>query len=80
MDTSEIVRLERYLRDRFSQRINISRKRRNDGSVEVTLGEEFIATIYRDDEDGEISYQFTMAILEEDLPDATVGRMSRPTR
>lgn len=80
MDTSEIVRLERYLRDRFSQRINISRKRRNDGSVEVTLGEEFIATIYRDDEDGEISYQFTMAILEEDLPDAAVGRMNRPTR
>lgn len=80
MDTSEIVRLERYLRDRFGQRINVSRKRRNDGSVEVTLGDEFIATIYRDEEDGEVSYQFTMAILEEDLPDAAVGRMSRPGR
>ncbi len=80
MDTSEIVRLERYLRDRFGQRINVSRKRRNDGSVEVTLGEEFIATIYRDEEDGEVSYQFTMAILEEDLPDAAVGRMNRPGR
>ena len=80
MDTSEIVRLERYLRDRFGQRINVSRKRRNDGSVEVTLGDEFIATIYRDEEDGEVSYQFTMAILEEDLPDAAVGRMNRPGR
>ena len=80
MDTGEIVRLERYLRDRFGQKINVSRKRRNDGSVEVTLGDEFIATIYRDEEDGEVSYQFTMAILEEDLPDAAVGRMNRPGR
>ena len=37
-------------------------------SLEVYLAEEFIGTLYRDDEDGEISYAFNMAILEIDLP------------
>ena len=43
-----------------------------DGSVEVSLGEEFIAIIYRDvdEDDGEVSYAFQMAILEMDLPPA----------
>ena len=31
------------------------------------VGEEFIGVIYRDDEDGELSYNFTMAILDDDL-------------
>jgi Protein of unknown function (DUF3126) len=31
------------------------------------LGEEFLGVIYRDEEDGELSYNFSMAILEMDL-------------
>ena len=40
--------------------------------MEVNLGEEFIGIIYRDNEDGEVSYAFQMAILDIDLrgPDA----------
>ena len=36
-------------------------------SVEVYVGEEFIGVISIDDEDGEISYNLNMAILETDL-------------
>ncbi|MEE8578924.1 MAG: DUF3126 family protein, partial [Hyphomicrobium sp.] len=36
-------------------------------SAEVFIGDEFIAVLFREDEDGEISYQFQMAILDLDL-------------
>jgi hypothetical protein len=37
-------------------------------SAEVMVGDEFIGVISRDDEDGEVCYQFNMAILDIDLP------------
>ena len=40
---------------------------RKDDSAEVFIGEEFIGVIYRDDEDDELSYNFSMAILDNDL-------------
>ena len=36
-------------------------------SAEVYIGDEFIGVVYRDDEDGDLSYNFTMAILDIDL-------------
>ena len=44
-------------------------KRQKDDSVEVMISDEFVGVIYRDDEDGEVSYDFNMAILEFDLHD-----------
>jgi len=71
MQKSEIARLQKYLQEKFGNsniRLNI---RKEDGdSVEVMLGSEFIGVIYRDDDDGDISYDFNMAILEMDLPAA----------
>ena len=40
-----------------------------DDSVEVYLGSEFIAVIYKDVDEGETSYQFQMTVLSEDLGD-----------
>jgi hypothetical protein len=66
---SEMARLQKYLRDKFgTERIVLGPKARKDGSVEVSLGGEFIGIIYRDEEDGEVSYAFHMAIMEMDLP------------
>ena len=42
----------------------------DDGAVGFGLGDEFMGTIYRDDDEGDISYDFNMAILEMDLPPA----------
>ena len=36
-------------------------------SCEVYIGEEFIGVISKDEEDGELSYHFSMAILDIDL-------------
>ena len=66
-----MLRVQKYLRDTFGNR-NIRLHDRNlaDGSVEVLLGEELIGVIYRDEEEGEVSYDFNMSILEFDLPPA----------
>ena len=40
---------------------------RKEDSAEVYVGEEFIGVLFRDDDEGEISYQFQMAILDYDL-------------
>ena len=39
-----------------------------DDMVEVFMEDEFIGTLFRIIEDGEVSYTFNMAILEFDLP------------
>ena len=69
MEQSELLKLQKYLRDLFRlDIIEVVPQSIKDDSAEVMVGEEFIGVIYRDEEDGEISYQFQMAILEIDLP------------
>jgi hypothetical protein len=43
-------------------------------SVEVMINGEFIGVVFKDEEDGEVSYAFNMAILEMDLPPAPASR------
>ena len=70
MNPVEINRLQEYLQSKFNVPNLAVRGRANkDDSAEVYFGEEFIGVIFRDDEDGEVSYDFNMAILEIDLPE-----------
>lgn len=69
MELSEILRLQSYLREKFNtERITLDQKSRKRDSVEVLIGGEFIGVIYKDEEEGETSYAFNMAILDIDLP------------
>ena len=63
----ELPRIQRYLENLFKNTGFALKIRKNADSVEVLLNGEFIATLYKDDEDGDISYDFNMAILEEDV-------------
>jgi hypothetical protein len=64
----EISKLTAFLRRKFDlPTITVRRRPQKDDSAEVYLGDEFIAVIYRDDEEGELSYNFQMAILDFDL-------------
>ncbi len=68
MTIEELKKVERYLRRLFSnESIGVKARPRKDDSAEVFVGEEFIGVIYRDDEDEDLSYNFTMAILDVDL-------------
>jgi ribosome-associated translation inhibitor RaiA len=72
---SEILRLEKYLRNLFRlDSITIVERPKQQDSVEVHINGDFIGVLFRDEEDGEISYAFNMAILEMDLPEAPAGR------
>lgn len=69
MTEAEIKKLQNYLRNKFgNESFRLVDRIKSTDSVEVYLADEFIGTLYRDDEDGEISYDFNMAILEIDLP------------
>lgn len=69
MTPTEIARLQAYLRQKFSNpQIRVLKRSQTDDSVEVSIGDEFIGVIYRDEDEGEISYPFHMSILEMDLP------------
>lgn len=68
MTIEELKKVERYLRRLFAnESIAVKARPRKDDSAEVFVGEEFVGVIYRDDEDEELSYNFTMAILDYDL-------------
>jgi len=68
---TEIIRLQKYMQEKFANtKLTLSERKEVKDSVEVTLAGEFIGTIYKDEEDGEISYDFNMAILEMDLSGA----------
>jgi Protein of unknown function (DUF3126) len=68
MTPAEIKSLESYLRKKFDfEAIEVRRRHKKQDSVEVFVKEEFVGVIYKDDEDDEVTYQFQMAILEEDL-------------
>ena len=70
MDDTEMTRVQRYLREKFgNQHIVLKDRPQSDGSVEVYMLEEFIGVLYKDDEDGDVSYDFNMSILAFDLPD-----------
>jgi hypothetical protein len=68
MTPAEIKSLEAYLRKTFGlNAIEIKKRQKKQDSVEVFVKDEFIGVIYKDDEDNEVTYQFQMAILADDL-------------
>lgn len=71
MNKSEITRLQAYLQEKFTnKKLSLAERKEAKDSVEVMLDGEFIGVIYKDDDEGEVSYDFNMAILEMDLPAA----------
>ncbi len=69
MKPTDIARVEAYLRKTLgSNRIRIDAPKNRGASVEVHAGEEFLGTLHRDEEDGEVSFSLHITILEEDLP------------
>ena len=75
MNRSEIWRVEKYMRTLFRlDTITLVERPKQPDSVEVMINGEFIGVVFRDEEDGEISYAFNMAILEMDLPPAPASR------
>ncbi len=68
MDVQEIRKLDAYLKRVFNNpQLRVVPRPKKDDSAEVYIGEEFIGVLFADDEDGDKSYNFSMAILDTDL-------------
>ena len=81
MTPLDIARVQAYLRKMFSNNlIRIVAPARKGLSVEFAVGDEVLGTVYKDMEDGEISYSVTLTILDEDLPDVQAGLEPPPRR
>ena len=67
MENEETLRLESYLKEKLNPNIRLVTRSQTDDSVEVYLGSEFIAVVYKDVDEGEVAYQFQMTVLSEDI-------------
>jgi Protein of unknown function (DUF3126) len=64
----ELAKLTAYFRKTFNNPTLVVKARpQKKDSGEVYAGEDFLGIVFRDEEDGELSYNFSMAILDFDL-------------
>lgn len=68
MTSDEMKRVQAYMRTKFANDAVTLKRGGKEDMVEVFLDDEFIGTMFRDEDEGEVSYDFNMAILEFDLP------------
>ncbi len=68
MTPQELLKITNYLRNKFGNPdINLKLSKSDSEMAEVYISSEFIGTIYRDEDEGEISYDFNMSIIDIDL-------------
>ena len=68
MNDFEIKQIQEYLNSKFGSEKFVAKKRKSiDDSCEIFHDNEFIGLVYIEEDEGEISYQFHMTILIEDL-------------
>lgn len=68
MKPEELRKLDAYFKRTFQNpNLQVKARPQKDDSCEVYSGEEFLGVIFRDDDDGDLSYNFSMAILDIDL-------------
>lgn len=82
MTPNEISRLQDYLRRTFgNERIYVDPPMKKGATVEVRIHDEFIGVVHRDEDEGEVSYDLHISILETDLPPASPVRPPvKPTK
>jgi len=64
----EMSRLKTYIEKIFkTSGITVKKREKAGDSIEVMMDGEFIGLIYKDEDEGDISFDFNMAILGSDL-------------
>ena len=65
---SEMQQVQTYFRNLFgNDDIFLKEGTGKDAPAEVLLGSQFIGVLYKNEDEGETSYDFNMSILSEDL-------------
>lgn len=68
MKKEELAKVQSYLRKTFgATTLEVRAQPKKDDMAEVFINDEFVAALYREEDEGETSYQLQMAILDVDL-------------
>jgi Protein of unknown function (DUF3126) len=68
---TDIQKLEKYLQSKLgNNKITLKTRAKADDSVEFLLDGEYMGTVYKDEEDGDISYNLNISVLSIDLDEA----------
>ena len=68
LTAQEMEKIQTYLQQLFwNPEINLQQGTGKDAPAEVYVGKEFIGVVYKNSDDGEISYDWNMSILPEDI-------------
>ncbi|MFZ4405784.1 MAG: DUF3126 family protein [Paracraurococcus sp.] len=68
MTPAELAAVQAHLRRLLgNERLKLSTPQRKNATVELYVGDEFVGTVHRDAEDGEVSYSVQIVVLSEDL-------------
>lgn len=68
MKPEELRKLDAYFKKVFqTPGLQVRARPKKDDSAEVYKDDEFLGVLYRDEDEGELSYNFSMAILDIDL-------------
>lgn len=68
MKPEELKKLDAYFKRTFNNPdLQVKARPRKNDSAELYLADEFLGLIYKDEDEGELSYNFSMAILAVDL-------------
>jgi hypothetical protein len=68
MTPAELAAVQAHLRRLLgNDKVKLSTPARKNASVELFVGTEFVGTVHRDTEDGEVSYAIQIVVLAEDL-------------
>lgn len=71
LDKNELDKLQTYMRRALqSPNLEVRARPRKTDSAEVYVADEFVGVLFKDDEDDDLSYNFSMAILDYDLEEA----------
>lgn len=71
IEPEDLVKLRAYFTRKFkNDGFTLKIREKAEDSIEVLLNGEFIGVVYKDQDEGETSFDFNMAILDIDLQDA----------
>jgi hypothetical protein len=68
MQAKTLNTVQKYLQDKLSNpNIRLKPSQSDDDMAEVYIKDEFVGTLYRDVDGGEVSFDFNMSIIDADL-------------
>ena len=68
LSQQEREKIQTYLQQLFwNPEIALKPGAGNDAPAEVYISKEFVGVVYKNDDDGEISYDWNMSILQDDI-------------